>query len=277
MRERITYLLRDPEHDGPDPSKINVSKDSLTVTGLDAAKEHRVTFGFSELSQELWRALKQCHELRIRWVSESPYDSTPPFVARLSPGLHVFFTPRRDELADSLCPMLKKVFGQNLKCTSPTETFTTPPILSPRFSQTSLQYHSLLPSLIDLTTYIAEAVCPPADQHCRSQAAALTSASYVDIDFDAISHSVIVNAFWSAPPTSASASDENLWTETILKRSKEDTVEVGVLGNERPSEKEELSLSGFLTVLGQDDHPSTCHFIALRLSLSPSVNQAKPN
>ncbi len=48
---------------------------------------------------QLWRVLKQCHELHIRWISSTPYASIAPFVSRASPGLHVFFTPQRNRSA----------------------------------------------------------------------------------------------------------------------------------------------------------------------------------
>lgn len=81
--------------------------------------------------------LKQCHEIHIRWVSMTQYRGGPPFVSRLSPGLHVFFTPLKDQseyvsiassiYADAmltsrsvlLCPLLRKVFGSHVRCVSP--------------------------------------------------------------------------------------------------------------------------------------------------------------
>lgn len=53
MRSRITYLLHDVSQF--EPSQIRVEKDSITLNQLDAAKEHRITFGFSELPQEARR------------------------------------------------------------------------------------------------------------------------------------------------------------------------------------------------------------------------------
>lgn len=52
MRERITYLLHVGEQ-GFDPSTLTVSKDSLALPPIKAAKEHRLTIGFSELPQEV--------------------------------------------------------------------------------------------------------------------------------------------------------------------------------------------------------------------------------
>lgn len=40
--------------------------------------------------------LKASHELHVRWVGESVYETRAPLVARLSPGLHFFYTPLRE-------------------------------------------------------------------------------------------------------------------------------------------------------------------------------------
>ena len=94
MRQRITFLQQ--PQDSVDPKSLKVTKNTISTTGLKAAREDRVTFGFEELPQELYRVLKATHELHIRWVSENPYESIVPFVSRVSPGLHVFYTPQRN-------------------------------------------------------------------------------------------------------------------------------------------------------------------------------------
>lgn len=76
------------------------------------------------------------------------------------------------------------------------------------------------------------------------------SASYIDFDFDAISNALVINAFWAEGPA-----EGGLWNEEV-SRGQADTMEVGVLNNEVPLEPEELSLSGFLTVVGDDTKAS---------------------
>jgi hypothetical protein len=93
MRQRITYL-QDPR-DAVDPKTLRITTDSISTKELKAAREERITFGFDELPQELYRVLKASHELHLRWVGEKPYKSIIPLVSRLSPGLHVFYTPQR--------------------------------------------------------------------------------------------------------------------------------------------------------------------------------------
>jgi hypothetical protein len=51
MKQRITYLV--PEPDDFRPELLTVQDESLSVRNLKAAKEHRVTFGLSELPEEV--------------------------------------------------------------------------------------------------------------------------------------------------------------------------------------------------------------------------------
>lgn len=194
-----------------------------------------------------------------------------PFVSTVPPGLHVFYTPQKDRPAyvdnssaplyslhlapliwnsDLLCSLLVKAFGSEIDCTLPEHAFTSQPILSERFASfAAYQYYENIPSLHDLIVYLQETVCGN-DQSCRHKANALESADYVDFDYDTISQSVILNAFWHAGPKFGT------WDEHIDNRKASVKVEAGVLANETPTNDEELSLGGFLVVLGEDEKPS---------------------
>jgi hypothetical protein len=54
MRERITYILRDPEA-GFNPSNLEVTGSSFGVSGVNAAKEVSITFGVGDLPQEVMK------------------------------------------------------------------------------------------------------------------------------------------------------------------------------------------------------------------------------
>lgn len=157
--------------------------------------------------------------------------------------MHVFREP--------LCPLLKDVFGQELDCNDHKEAFTKLPITSERFSMSaSSQYFSYLPSQAGLVKYIQEKICPPESTTCKKAAASLQSASYIDIDYDAISHAVVFNAFWAEAPGAET------WDETISLPGNEETIEIGVLNHESNPDPEDISFAGFLTVLGEDTKPS---------------------
>lgn len=61
MRRRITYVHG--PGDAFDPSQLSLSSDTLSVTNLHAAKEERLTFGFSELPEEV-RELAAAENMR---------------------------------------------------------------------------------------------------------------------------------------------------------------------------------------------------------------------
>jgi hypothetical protein len=95
MHQRIT-LLQDPQ-DAIDPKSLKITSNSISAPELKAAREERLTFAFDELPQELYRVLKAAHELHLRWISPSNYDTASPLVSRLSPGLHVFYSPQPNQ------------------------------------------------------------------------------------------------------------------------------------------------------------------------------------
>jgi hypothetical protein len=147
---------------------------------------------------------------------------------------------------------LKDAFGQDLKCEDPSQSFTKLPILSERFSMSSSsEYFSYLPDLSSLQKFIRDRVCPPSSTACKQATTALSSASYIDIDYDAISHALNLNVFWDE------ASNAESWTESFSLKSQGERIEVGVLNHEKNPDPEDIGFSGFLTVLGQDAKPST--------------------
>jgi hypothetical protein len=131
MRQRITFL-QEPQ-DSLDPKLLHVERNSIATKYLKAAREDKITFSLDELPQELYLLLKASHELHIRWSSSRSYETIAPLVSRLSPGLHVFWTPQRnrnssyaisnpalvhaDLCRSLLCSTLKKAFG-DLDCIS---------------------------------------------------------------------------------------------------------------------------------------------------------------
>ncbi|KAF4621537.1 hypothetical protein G7Y89_g14539 [Cudoniella acicularis] len=246
MRQRITYLQQ--PQDSVDPKLLGVTSNTISTKKLDAAREDRVTFGFDELPQELYRVLKASHELHVRWVSRDAYDTISPLVSRLSPGLHAFYTPQRNSNNSSLlCPTLKKVFGE-LDCASPEESFTKLPV--ERFSlSAATQYYSPLSTLNELISYLTHKLCKNTDAECLSRVSKLNSASTLDVDFDTISHALTITAFW---PYQA-------W-DLSIKNTANHRLEVGILTVEKPTQPEELSLGGFLTVVGEDTKPSPTLF-----------------
>jgi hypothetical protein len=88
-------------------------------------------------------------------------------------------------------------------------------------------------------------VCGTGTPECKEQIESVGSADYIDLRYDAISQSLIINTFRSQPAEP--------WRETLQPVGTHKNIEVGVLGNEKPIATESLTLGGFLHVVGKDD------------------------
>ncbi|EME42799.1 hypothetical protein DOTSEDRAFT_173233 [Dothistroma septosporum NZE10] len=269
MRQRITYLLSNGT--GVDPADITVGDTELTYAQAhNAAEERRITIGYSELPQEIQTILKDFHELHIRIASWQNYPAFSPAVSRISPGLHAFFTPlkqRDDTVEISLCANLQTLFGDTgskLKCSSASNSFSKPPVLSERFASSSTWqfYHDPF-DLMTMNTNLQKSLCDQVSAEsslgkvCKILSSTITAA-YVDYDFDVISHAVTITILW--PPTSAHTDRHEKFGARKIDSS--DRLEVGIISPEQPpeDEPESLSMAGFLTVVGEDSKPAATMF-----------------
>lgn len=152
------------------------------------------------------------------------------------------------------------------------ETFTPLPTFSERFtSSAALQYYQLLPSLDELIAYIQQKICSASDSACQAKALSLIAASYLDLDYDSISHALVVTIFRHEPPPLGT------WNETFIKLGASSKVEVGVLTNKQAIEPDELSLGGFLTVIGKDKRPSISPIPISSLDVRSTRNSPRSN
>ncbi|KAJ5270453.1 hypothetical protein N7505_006211 [Penicillium chrysogenum] len=254
MKQRITFIQRVDA--GFDPQQAVLTASSLSVRGLDAAREDRITVGLDELPEEFRAVLEQSHELHLRWASERSFDAVPPFSSRVSPGLHVHYTPLESESSsEALCTLLRTVVAptkdaQYKDCLKQEDSFITPPLRSTQFASASLQYYTYLPSIQSLVRYIQTTVCghSRADgPECHTRADALLSADSVDIDYDSVSRALTVSGLWTSPPTGG-------WTDQFRKpASAADQIEFGLLGADAGLEPEEIKMGGLLAVVGLDE------------------------
>lgn len=112
------------------------------------------------------------------------------------------------------------------------------------------QYYQPLDNLHDLVEYGKHKLCTSSKQECLQRVSSLLHASSVDIDYDTTSRALTLAAFW--PSQTQGLSLKNTTPNSRL--------EVGVLSVESPKEPDELSLGGFLTVVGEDTKPSPTLF-----------------
>lgn len=97
MRQRITFFHR-PESP-VDPALLKITDTLLAGPNIDTAREDRITLALDELPGELQDLLTDTHQLDLRWAAPSAYEAVGPLFSRISPGLHLFYSPR--EAADS--------------------------------------------------------------------------------------------------------------------------------------------------------------------------------
>ena len=145
--------------------------------------------------------------------------------------------------------------------------FTRAPIAAERFSSSaSLQYYDSSTTdqvssaaMSNLVDYLNERICPKeADNLCRDRARALGFAEYVDIDYDTISQSLSLRAFFQPKAIS------DTWDERIETPETPAKTEFGIFANEEASRSQELSLGGYLVTLGEDSKASTSSYGSLR-------------
>lgn len=105
----------------------------------------------------------------------------------------------------------------------------------------------MVPSLAYLVQHIQSKICWPRDTACQEGALSLLTATYLDADYDTISHALIISAYWSKAESATG------WADKIQQSKAGERIEVGILNAERPKEREELSMAGFLAVIGDDD------------------------
>jgi hypothetical protein len=120
------------------------------------------------------------------------------------------------------------------------------------------QYYKPLARLTRLIGYLSSTVCEPSDTSCHAQVTSLAQASSLDLDYDTISHALRISAYWDWAV--AADGSQGVWDETLRLQPSSDALEVGILNVEKPTEEEEIALSGLLTVVGEDTKPSATMF-----------------
>ncbi|KAF2170847.1 hypothetical protein M409DRAFT_63892 [Zasmidium cellare ATCC 36951] len=261
MRQRITYLL--PQGTSVDPSTIKLTDDGLDFDDLEAAaEERRITIGLTQLPEEIQTFLADFHELHIRIASVLNHPTFSPAVSRLPPGLHAFFTPRTPNADTGLCDGLRNILGERVKCSNSSESFSKPPILSERFAASSTyQFYNSPLDLAVVSQVLREGICGKFEEGSSLHTlcgvlAEAESAVNVDYDFDVISHAVTITILW--PPVTREGTIRP--RVAAKKLEAEDRLEVGILSPEKADEPEELSMGGYLTVIGEDERPNPTIF-----------------
>ncbi|QIW98774.1 hypothetical protein AMS68_004292 [Peltaster fructicola] len=271
MKQRFTFLL--PEGSFIDIKNINVADGIFNFTNPPgyAGVERRTTLSLSELPKTLRSHLKYIHELHLRWIRTTEYPHLVPLVSRQPPGLHVFFTPRVGSNGDEICSSLRWLLNDDVKCETTAESFNRPAILSDRFATSATyQFFQQQPSLDGLVEHLTKFCGDLPNDHlisCQTHIKTISTATEVNLDFDAISHALVITAIWPQEARGSKTSIAGLSEEASVHahgrldaNEHDGTIEIGVLSAEQADEREELKLGGYLVVLGEDKKPSATLF-----------------
>ncbi|KAF3894903.1 hypothetical protein GTR04_2958 [Trichophyton interdigitale] len=244
MKTRLTYI-----HEGDsdfDPNQTTVNQTALSIRALKAAKQERILFDYTELPHEIRQVLKKCRDLRIRWASERPYAAVAPFSSRVSPGLHVVFTPASSgSSGESLCRLLQKSFNSQIDCTISPLSSSPSSFIPTTDPYARLKLQTLLPSLHQLITYLDQYICQE-NTECSNRIASISSASSLDIDYNDSTAHLTVAAYWPDAP------EKTGWTEVINEPKYDgDRVEIGILAEQTPLKPEEVRVGGMLADIGR--------------------------
>ncbi|KAF3935743.1 hypothetical protein ABW19_dt0209579 [Dactylella cylindrospora] len=248
MKRRVTFITS-PKEEIPEHA-LRLTEDSLEVRYLKAVREERFTFGFDELPQVAKDVLKQTHELYVRFDNGKDFNEewAGPFPSRLPLGTHVLVVPLGESKMDNLCGFIAKYAGAS--CASIAESFISLKRFKQFYAPDPKTLSKALPPL-------SNKICGPGKKNCKDKILALSSASSIDVKYDAISQIVEINALWGSFAT-GNTKDKG-WAFTIKPDSPGNRVEVGVFSRGQIAGPEDISLDGMLAVVGEDAKFSKYH------------------
>ncbi|KAM0436127.1 hypothetical protein ACHAPT_003019 [Fusarium lateritium] len=247
MRERVTFVHKDQDLD---PEALDIQEAGLIGPQIKAARQDKLTIPLDELPRELTDLLKDYESVHVRWASPLKLETLDPFVSRISPGLHVYYTPASPSSHDHsrLCTWLQR-FGP-LDCSKP-EAFTEfkqdSSSTSPNFS-----FYQGVEELHSFIVTSSQEFCSDIDTVCNARLRSLHTATSLDLSYDAATKSLVAYTTWPLRPQTVA-----------IPASSERRVEVGIFisDNSQPNmEKHELGVAGVLSVLGEQKKPSPARF-----------------
>ncbi|SPO02815.1 uncharacterized protein DNG_05490 [Cephalotrichum gorgonifer] len=236
MKRRIT-LAHKPEH-GIDPAAVRLIDGTISGPEVLAAKQERLVFSPDELPDEVAIPLSRCPgQLHVRWGASSSYESPELLSSRVSPGLHVFYSPteKPEDKLTLLCSSLELFFG-GLECSDPASFIKLPSTDGDGRSDTFQYYQTYEPD--HLISRLESILCAsrPDDDECSARVRALRDAVSVDIFYDTKQDILRLEALWASDRFTVGVKPVN-----------GHRTEIGILATD-PSggEVHELGVGGFL-------------------------------
>lgn len=157
--------------------------------------------------------------------------------------------------------LVRHILGHGKICSSTIETCTELPIVAERSRKAfSYQYYHL--STDERSNFVnaflgemcnVNPVGSPFYDACWSSLIELANANSIDFDFGSESRHATLTARWGRPQ---GMRDDSQKRASLQELAEDDRLEVGVLESQQAKNAGELSLGGYLTVVGENDHPS---------------------
>ncbi|KAF4336727.1 PBN1-like protein [Fusarium beomiforme] len=161
MRERITFVHNDYTLD---PEELDNQEAGLLGPQIESVRQDKLTIPFDELPHELTDILEEYEALHIRWASPVKSETLDPFTSRVSPGLHIYATPK-----------------------------------SPN-SCNPFSFHQALEDLHSFITISSQEFCLKLDTVCTARLRSLLTAASLDLSFDKSTNALVASALWPLRP-----------------------------------------------------------------------------
>lgn len=98
MKERVTFVH--PPGGEIDPKLLELQSTGLLGPDINTMREDRLTVPLEEIPTKFSEVLRQFASLQVRWSSPTQQNTISPFSSRISPGLHVSYTPAKGASED---------------------------------------------------------------------------------------------------------------------------------------------------------------------------------
>ncbi|CRK41399.1 hypothetical protein BN1723_005115 [Verticillium longisporum] len=250
MKQRVTFIHK--TGGGINPESLDIGQHGIKGPDLEAVREDRFTWGIDEIPNAFKELARDSKALHVRWVSSAAYTTVSPLISRVSPGLHIFYTPAKGQSANgqAICAAKTSIFGGDSVdlCRGNDNFVKWSTATHPQAPE--LHYYELIEDIAPFVDFMSQH-CAPSDAACTLRASTLSTAAAIDISWDTTSESLKVTAQWphgSHPLSVASTPGHR--------------TEVGILGLDPSAQAEahELGVSGALTVLDTGKGPSPVMF-----------------
>lgn len=98
MKERITFIH--PPGGEFDPKTFDIQAKGMLGPTIFTMREDRLTIPIGEIPANFADVLRQFKTLQVRWASPIQQNTISPFASRISPGLHVSYTAKKQADTD---------------------------------------------------------------------------------------------------------------------------------------------------------------------------------